>query len=100
MAQQAQPAPGEKIVSINGAVVNTERPPDLHDVEAATRDYEACREAFHGLTQGLYQAQSDSDVLVETLEKTVKRQKILSRQCNVVAFRMIERQNNAKDMAV
>ena len=74
MAQQAQPAPVEKIVSINGAVVNTERPPDLHDVEAATRDYAACREACQGLTQGLYQAQSDSDVLVETLEKTVKRQ--------------------------
>ena len=100
MAQPAQPAQVERIVSINGVAVNTERPPDLHDVEVATRDYEACRETFQGLTHGLYQAQNDSEVLVETLEKTVKRQKILSRQVNTVAFRMIERQNNTKDLAV
>ena len=89
--QQAQE---EKIVSINGVPVNTETPPAIPDVEAATSSYQANREVFQGLTAGLYKAQDDSEVLVDVLDKVVKRQKLLSRQVNTVAFRMIERQNN------
>ena len=85
----AQPAQVEKIVSINGVVVNTDKPPDIPDIEAATRSYEANRQVFQGLTRGLYQAQDDSDALVETLEKVVKKQRVLSRQVNTVASRMM-----------
>ena len=55
---------------------------------------------FQGLTRGLYQAQDDSDALVGTLEKVVKKQRVRSRQVNIVAFRMIARQNNTKDWSV
>ena len=100
MAQPAQPAHVDKVVSINGIAVDTDQPPDLQDVEAACRDYETNREVFQGLTRGLYRAQDESEVLVSALEKVVKKQKTLSRQVNAVAFHMIAKQNNQKDIAV
>ena len=99
MAQQAQPAPGEKIASINNVRINNEQPPELQAVEAAVRGHDMSLEAGQWLTHETGRVQDEGEVPAETLGKVVKRHMIITRQVDIVDPRTNAKTNGQKYLA-